>query len=168
MVARARGSHPARMALAIAAFGLLLGSSCRRPYRVGDHVMVEWRGAYYPAVIVGMEGSSRFRIHYDGYGDDWEEWITATKIQERLPTSTSASPAAAMPRPIARTSASASSPPQPPSVYRIGDRVRVEWRGTIYPATVITVLGGDRYRVHYDTYGQEWDENVGLNRIQRK
>jgi hypothetical protein len=53
-------------------------------------------------------------------------------------------------------------------VYKAGDRVRVEWHGSIYPATITVVLGGDRYRVHYDGYGDEWDENIGLNRLQRR
>ena len=37
-----------------------------------------------------------------------------------------------------------------------------------YPATIITVLGDDRYRVHYEGYGNEWDEDIALNRILRK
>jgi hypothetical protein len=118
--------------------------------------------------VADADIGSRFRVHYDGYGEDWEEWVAAPRIQQRLPMSASATPTTALTKPAPRTSASATSPTQPPSAYRVGDRVRVEWHGSIYPATVIAVLGGDRYRVHYDTYGQEWDESVGLNRIQRK
>ena len=153
---------------ALLLFVLLVVGGCKRPYRVGDHILVDWRGGFYPAVIVGIEGASRYRVHYDGYGDDWEEWISPVRIQQRLSTSASAGPVIGAPKPAPRTNASTTAATQPAGVYRVGDRVRVEWRGTMYMATVVAVLEGDRYRVHYDTYGQEWDENVGLNRIQRK
>jgi hypothetical protein len=144
---------------------LLLGTpGCRRPYRVGDHVLVEWRGDDHPAVIVAIEGPSKFRVHYDGYSDDWDESVTAIRIQGRL-GSTAAAP---MPNAPARPRAGGAASAQPPSVYKAGDRVRVEWHGSIYSAKITTVLGGDRYRVHYEGYGDEWDENIGLNRLQRK
>ena len=73
-----------------------------------------------------------------------------------------------MSRARARAGASGSAAPAPPSVYRVGERVRVEWHGSIYPATIVNVLGDDRYRVHYEGYGNEWDEDIALSRIQRK
>jgi len=143
-------------------------AGCRRPNQVGDHVLVDWRGGEYPAVIVGVEGVSRFRVHYDGFSEDWDETIPATRIRARLSTT----PGAVAPAPASKTkiraSASASAAPLPPSVYRLGDRVRVEWHGSMYPATIVAVLGDDRYRVHYESYGDEWDEDIPMSRIQRK
>jgi hypothetical protein len=150
----------------------LLAWGCRRAHQVGDHVLVDWRNSEYPAVIVGIEAPSKFRVHYDGYGDDWDETVTAMRIKARLsPTISAASPSPPPPprgKPGASASASARAVPEAPSVYRVGDRVRVEWHGSIYPAAIIAVLGDDRYRVHYEGYGDEWDESIGLNRIQRK
>jgi hypothetical protein len=143
-------------------------TSCRRPNQVGDHVLVEWRGGEYPAVIVGVEGVSRFRVHYDGFSEDWDETIPATRIRGRLSTTPGAVAPAPASKPRSRASASASAAPLPPSVYRIGDRVRVEWHGSMYPATIVAVLGDDRYRVHYESYGDEWDEDIPMSRIQRK
>jgi hypothetical protein len=148
---------------------ILLLASCRRAYQVGDHILVDWRGDDYPAVIVGIDGPSKFHVHYDGYSDDWDETIPATRIRNRLSTSpaqAAAGPNKTRSRPGA--SASDSAAPTPPSVYHAGDRVRVEWHGSIYPATVVNVLADDRYRIHYDNYGNEWDEDIDLNRIQRK
>jgi len=151
---------------AVFAFFALVG--CRRANQVGDHVLVDWRGGEYPAVIVGVEGVSRFRVHYDGFSEDWDETIPATRIRGRLSTT----PGAVTPAPASKTrsraSASASAAPLPPSVYRLGDRVRVEWHGSMYPATIVAVLGDDRYRVHYESYGDEWDEDIPMSRIQRK
>jgi hypothetical protein len=151
-----------------AIFALTVLAGCRRPNQVGDHVLVEWRGGEYPAVIVGVEGVSRFRVHYDGYSEDWDETVPATRIRGRLSTT----PGAVAPAPASKArshaSANASAAPMPPSVYRLGDRVRVEWHGSLYPATIIAVLGDDRYRVHYESYGDEWDEDIPMSRIQRK
>jgi len=148
----------------------LLLAACRRAHQIGDHVLVEWRGDEYPAVIVAIEGPAKFHVHYDGYSDDWDESIPATRIRGRLSTAPAPAGAAVKPRtrPGASASASSSAAARPASVYRIGDRVRVEWHGSIYSATIISVLGDDRYRVHYDNYGSEWDEDINLNRIQRK
>jgi hypothetical protein len=143
-------------------------AGCRRGHQVGDHVLVEWRGAEYPAVIVAVEGPSRFVVHYDGYSDDWDEEVPVARIHGRLSMTPVTGPAAKAAPVRARADASASPDAGPRSVYREGERVRVEWHGSLYPATIMGVLGDDRYRVHYEGYGSEWDEDVGLNRIQRK
>jgi hypothetical protein len=151
------------------AFGaLLFVLGCRRGHQVGDHVLVEWRGAEYPAVIVSVESPARFVVHYDGYSEDWDEVIPIARIRGRLGMTPVTGPAT-KPAPL-RAKADAGVPVDagPRSVYREGERVRVEWHGSMYPATIIGVLGDDRYRVHYEGYGNEWDEDVGLNRIQRK
>ncbi len=151
---------------------LVLLTGCRRAHQVGDHVLVDWRGDEYPAVIVAIEGPAKFHVHYDGYSDDWDESIPATRIRSRLGTSSTHVGAAPLAitrtRPGTSASASGSAAPRPLNAYRVGDRVHVEWHGSIYSATVINAVGDDRYRVHYDNYGNEWDEDIGLNRIQRK
>src|SRR5260221_12083707 len=68
-------------------FLLLVLTGCRRAHQVGDHVLVDWRGDDYPAVIVSIEGPAKFHVHYDGYSDDWDESIPATRIRGRLSAS---------------------------------------------------------------------------------
>lgn len=51
------------------------------------------------------------------------------------------------------------------SVFKVGDKVSVMWKGSKYPASIIGVAGGDKYKIHYTDYGAEWDETVGLDRI---
>src|SRR5438309_11848037 len=111
-----------------ALFLFFILAGCRRAHQVGDHVLVDWRGGDYPAVIVGVEGPSKFHVHYDGYNEDWDEVIPATRIRARLSTAPSPAPTAP-PSGTTKASASASAAPQPPSVHRLGDRVRVEWHG---------------------------------------
>ena len=52
--------------------------------------------------------------------------------------------------------------------HKIGDRVMVQWHNHWYPAAIVGVVGPERYRIHYEGYGNEWDENVGPERIKAK
>jgi hypothetical protein len=49
--------------------------------------------------------------------------------------------------------------------YAVGDRIQVTWKGKLYPAVILSVEGDGRYKIHYEGYGNEWDEVVGLDRI---
>jgi hypothetical protein len=160
-----RGVHAVGVLLAISLIG------CGRKYRVGDHVIVQWRGGEYPGVITGIEGVAKFRIHYDGFSEDWDEVVPGSRVVERLPQ-TPGGPArpwviASAPASASAAASAAPRPPPPRDLYRVGDHVRVEWHGAIYGATVIAVPEPDAYRVHYEGYGDEWDETVSASRIQR-
>lgn len=143
---------------------LLALLACSREPRVGDQVLVERKGAEHPAVIVSVQGPSKFRVHYIGYSDEWDETIPGTRLRGRLPGPIPTNIVPQRGGPGANPSPSASATP---SFYRIGDRVRVEWHRSIYNATIVEVLGSERYRVHYEGYGDEWDEDIGLERIRR-
>lgn len=151
---------------ALTLFALLAATStaCSREPRVGDQVLVERKGAEHPAVIVAVNGPSKFRVHYIGYSEEWDENVPGTRIRGRVtgPIPTNIVPQRGGPFASSTTSTSA-----PPSFYRVGDRVRVEWHRSVYNATIVSVLGSERYRVHYDGYGSEWDEDIGLDRIRR-
>ena len=45
-----------------------------------------------------------------------------------------------------------------------GERVEVEWQGSWLPATLLE-RRGDRWLVHYENRGAEWDEAVERERI---
>ena len=49
--------------------------------------------------------------------------------------------------------------------YQPGQSVQVEWRGSWYAATIVAVLDGGQYHIHYDGWGDEWDEAVDALRI---
>jgi hypothetical protein len=138
---------------------LLLGlPGCKRPYGVGDHVLVEWEGGVYPAMIVATEGPTKFKVHYDGYDAIWDEVVVRDRIKGAVEGNV------VHPEPPPKVRQKAMSAAQT-NVYRIGDRVRVEWQGHMYPAVITSIVGQERYRIHYEGYGNEWDETVGLNRI---
>jgi hypothetical protein len=145
-----------------ALFLVCLLSACKPSYDVGDHVLVEWEGKEYPAVIVSVEGPASFKIHYDGYDDVWDEVVPKARIKGAVPPE-----GVVHPEPPPKVQAKALEAAQT-NLYKIGDRVRVEWHGQLYPAQIVGIVGREKYRVHYEGYGDEWNETVGLSRIQPK
>jgi predicted small secreted protein len=142
------------------AASLALGA-CKRSYGVGDHVLVQWEGGEYPAYIIEAPGPAKFRVHYDGYADVWDEIVPRDRIKGVVEGPVP------IPEPPAKVRAKALQAAQS-NRYKYNDRVRVEWHGQIYPATITGIVGQEQYRVRYDGYGPEWDEIVGLARIQPK
>ena len=136
-------------------------AACKRSYGVGDHVLVEWEGNVYPAMIVSVESATKFKVHYDGYDAVWDEVVLRDRVRGLVEGNV------VTPEPPPKVRAKALAATQT-SVYRVGDRVRVEWHGQMYGAVIVAIVGQDRYRIHYEGYGNEWDETVGLARIQPK
>lgn len=151
-----------RIAATLVAIALALApGGCRHRSGVGDHVYVEWEGQEYPAMIVAIEGPSKLKIHYDGYDTIWDEVVSKDRVRRPVDGPVIS------PEPPAKVRAKAMLAAQT-NVYKVGDHLRIEFHGHIYPATVIGIVGQERYRVHYDGYGSEWDETIGRERIQQK
>lgn len=51
-------------------------------YSVGDKVMVKWKGNWWKARVIGV-GKKSYKIHYDGYGAEWDEWVGPGRIKRR-------------------------------------------------------------------------------------
>ena len=52
--------------------------------------------------------------------------------------------------------------------FKAGDAVDVLWNGEWWQATVVTASPGPEYKVHYVGWGNEWDEEVGEERIRAR
>jgi hypothetical protein len=146
-------------AVVLAATTAIVG--CKPRYAIGDHVWVEWEGADYPASIIEAPGPSKFKVRYDGYDVVWDEVVSKDRIKKFVEGPVLA------PEPPAKVRAKAIKAAQS-NMYKMGERVRVEWHGQIYAAQITGIVGQEKYRVNYDGYGHEWDEIVGLSRIQPK
>lgn len=133
--------------------------ACKRHYSVGDHVYVEWEGNDYPAVIITVPSPTKYKVHYDGYDDIWDEVV----LRDRIKGLVEGTPRHPEPPPKVRAKALQAAQS---NTYKMNDRVRVEWHGQLYMATIVGIVGQERYRVRYDGYGEEWNETVGLSRIQ--
>lgn len=154
----------ARSSLWFSALALSLAVAspgCKRRYEVGDKVLVEWEKNTYPAVILETNGPTKIKVHYEGYDPIWDEVVPRDRIKGFNEGN------APHPEPPPKVRAKALQAAQT-NVYKIGDRVRVEWHGTMYPAVIVGIVGQERYRIHFEGYGDEWDDTVGLNRIQQR
>ncbi len=143
---------------------------CKKPLRVGEHVLVEWEKDQppYPAYITERVGATRYRVHFDGYDSRWDEDVSVDRILGRVEGPVVAPPPprkVALAAGVASPKASGSAGEVAVSPYREGDRVRVTWRGSVYSATVTKVVAKDRFEVHYEGHEAAWDEVVGIDRI---
>jgi hypothetical protein len=161
-------SRAARL-LARAIFLLVFAVACTRRYRVGEHVLVQWEpggSALYPAYVLEQVGESRFRVHYEGYDSRFDEEVSIDRIKGRVEGLVATPPP---PAKVARTIGSARTPdagaPVAVTAYREGDRIRVRWRNSVYPAIVLEVVARDRLRVHYEGLESAWDEVITLDRL---
>jgi hypothetical protein len=57
------------------------------PLVAGQVVQVQWGGGWYPADILGAASDGRFRVHYRGWSDDWNETVPRARIQLAHPES---------------------------------------------------------------------------------
>lgn len=51
-------------------------------FGIGDKVMVEERGKWYPSTILKVEGSKYF-IHYEGYSDFYDTWVGPERVKNQ-------------------------------------------------------------------------------------
>lgn len=49
-------------------------------YQAGEQVQIFWEGRWWPGRILEAEGG-RYKIRYDGYDEQWDEWVTAERLQ---------------------------------------------------------------------------------------
>ncbi|KAF0246376.1 MAG: hypothetical protein FD180_734 [Planctomycetota bacterium] len=48
----------------------------------GDKVQVEWKHKWYPATVMKVEGDFAY-IHYEGFGVEWDEWVTGKRLKKK-------------------------------------------------------------------------------------
>jgi len=154
-----------RAACTLAMASCLFAAACHESYRIGEYVWVEWEGRDYPAYIIEQKSKTRLRVHFDGYDTRWDEDVTLERLKGRIVGQ------ATPPPPPEKVARAMGLQPEPsasagvPSVYNVGDRVRVRWRGSVYAAVIASRSSPGKVQVHYDGYGSEWDEVVAEDRI---
>jgi hypothetical protein len=139
-------------------------AACKKPYRVGEYVLVDWEeNRPFPAFITDKVGATRYRVHFDGF--DCDQDVSLDRIKGRVEGAVPLASPGKLPCAHAVPAESSSAPVVTPAPYKPGDHVRVTWRGSIYSATVLSVVAKDRFVVHYEGLETAWDESVTLDRI---
>lgn len=141
-------------------------AACSRPYRVGDHVLVEWgeERLLYPAFIIERKSKSRYRVHYEGYPSRWDEDVELVRIAGHVEGDVVAPPPPLKVR-IARGFDAKKSGDAPVSPFKEGDRVRVRWRESVYRAVVLEIVSTTELLIHYDGHESAWDEVIPVSRV---
>lgn len=115
---------------------------------VGQKIEVEWHGTWYPAEVLAVNGE-QCRIHYAGYGSNWDEWVGPERVRETLPKTPAAQGGDAAPQPSAQSDA-----------WQMGDEVEA-WNVAWYPASILEVGAGTHagyYRVHFVNFSSASDQ----------
>lgn len=115
----------------------LSSTKAARASRVGERLEVKWKDRWFKAQVVDAKGQA-YKIHYAGYDDSWDEWVSADRMR-----------------------------PFRPGAFAAGTKVLVKSEGTWWPATVLRAWYGLHY-VHYDDWSSEWDEWVAPGAIKRR
>ncbi len=147
----------------LAVVPLALGG-CKKPYRVGEYVMVDWEEERpFAAYIIDKLSTTRYRVHFDGY--DCDQDVSLERIKGRVQGPVPPPTPGKLPCAHAAPAPSGSAPVVTIAAFKANDHVRVTWRGTIYSAIVLQVIDKNRFLVHYEGLESAWDETVTLDRI---
>ena len=157
--------------------------------RVGERIEALSEGSWYKGIVLEAR-DGEFRVHYYGYEEDEDEWVTASQLR---PAKLKQLPHGAI---IEAESEGKWYPAQVLDVrggvylvsydgfdsewdewvapsrvrlrhhaaYRVGEEVSVEWKGDWYRAKIIQLRSGSA-RIHYVGYDKSWDEWAELKRI---
>lgn len=161
---RSGGLSRRRLGCALLVLGI---PGCARPYRIGDYVLVEWgdEGRVYPAYVLALKGNGRYRVHFDGYPARFDEDVTLDRIKGLVEGSPPSPPPPAHVRALLGGDKKKGGESLSLSHYKVGDHLRVRFRGSVYRATVLEVLPGERVKIHYDGHEAVWDEVISADRI---
>jgi hypothetical protein len=152
------------LALAAPALAALAALGCRESLRIGDHVLVQYDGLECPGYVIEKRSETRLRIHFDFEGYDWQDDVSVDRVLGRVREPVHP---CALPERVRATLGLLGTPKTQArtSPYQVGDRVRVRWRQSIYPATVTEVRAADTVVVHYHGHEDVWDEVISIDRI---
>ncbi len=151
------------MQVAAASLAIAL-TQCSKRNRIGEHVWVVHEGVPVRAFIVERIGEARIRVQFEGCDATWQREITADRITGRV-SDAEATRLPARPACAPTSAARKGDPVGLVAPFKVGDRVRVRWRGSTYNASVAGILASDRILVHYEGFENAWDEIVPIDRI---
>nr|HPQ81370.1 agenet domain-containing protein [bacterium] len=100
----------------LAAVFIFASVSSAEGFKKGDSVEVLWKGSWYPATVEKVSGEKSY-ITYTGYGKSWDEWVGPDRIRGGKKTD--------------GTQAAGQG-----AEFKVGDEVRVLWKGSWYDAKV--------------------------------
>lgn len=120
------------------AAGGAIAAPVPRPSAQRRAVEVLWGGSWWAAEVVERRGRLA-KIHYVGWGSEWDEWVGPERVRAVAPRAPLTDPA-------------------------VGQKLEVEWHGSWWPAQVIAKKNGF-FEIHYTGWSSDWNEWVQLDRM---
>ncbi|MCW5588625.1 MAG: ankyrin repeat domain-containing protein [Legionellales bacterium] len=118
------------------------------PYQIGQNVEVQWRGYWYPGVIIGKNSHQQWHVRLPQFSEEWDQWVGNDRL--RLPSAQ---------QEVVSTPAKTSQPN-----FAVGDIIKVQWRNQWYRAKIIDKKANE-WKVHYLGFSRHHDEWIKINRI---
>ena len=106
--------------------------------QIGQRVKALWGNSWWDAVIVDVS-NNQYYIHYEGYGNSYDSWVTIDKIQY--------------------------TPMNASTGGQIGQRIRALWGSKWYDAVILDSRNNQFY-IHYEGESSSYDEWVTPDRVQ--
>lgn len=103
-------------------------------YHVHEKVKVKWGGTWWDAEIIEIK-NDQYKIHYDNYGSNWDEWVKTDRIQSKATSG-------------ARMTTDNKEKNAVDEKYSVNDKVEAWSAGTWYPASIVSV-GSGNYKGYY-------------------
>jgi|GEM_PF-2608005 len=108
----------------------------------GSSVKILWGGQWWDGTMLATR-NGRYYVHYTGYDDSWDEWVTRDRLQLVQP------------------------PTERPRHGALRGPVQILWGGQWWNGRVLE-RRGDRYYITYDGYDASWNEWVGPDRVRSR
>lgn len=134
---------------------LALSAVLSASWKAGDKIEIKWGSHWYAGEVLEVDGD-RYKVHYDGYGANWDEWATLERLRDK-DDARSVSPAKEV------------TPVDAAVDWKAGDRVEAKSYGSWYPATVLEA-GEGKWRVTFDGYASgsdAWVEADGIRAVRK-
>jgi len=110
----------------------------------GAAVLVERGGQWLPGSVVAQVGPDRFRVHYEGYGPEWDEDVGPARL---------------------RPAAAASDPNAAP--LAAGESVLVDLSGRLMLGRIVEMRPDGKLKIQYDGFEPAAFEEVVAKRVRR-
>lgn len=103
-------------------------------YHLHEKVKVKWGSTWWDAEIIDIK-NEQYKIHYDNYGSNWDEWVKTDRIQSKGTTNAS-------------VSTEKKEKNSTGEKYSVNDKVEAWSAGAWYPASIASV-GSANYKGYY-------------------
>jgi hypothetical protein len=128
-------------------------------YHLHDKVKVKWGGTWWDAEIIEV-GNNQYKIHYDNYGSNWDEWVKTDRIQAKTTAGNSNHTAKENNSKAAATDGK----------FSVGDKVEAWSAGKWYPASVVSIGSGNYrgyYYIHFTDYSDASNQWLNASSVRK-